>query len=302
MTATEPHPGEGSAAAGVAGPAAPDWARRAGAATSRFGPLVMGLDPSGALLREWELGDTPDGLQRFVDIVVEAAVGTVGLVKPQSAFYERHGWRGMHALTRLVAACRDAGIVVILDAKRGDVGSTNTAYAESYLGEDAPISVDALTITPYLGFDAMVPFFERAQRAGAGVLVVTRSSNPHGRDIQCARHPDGRSVEARIVERIAAANRQAAPGRLGPFGAVFGPTHGAPDDVDLPAMEGLFLAPGVGAQGASPRDVATCFATCPDRVLPSASRSLLSPGPDPLRLRDAAGQLSADLADALAGR
>jgi orotidine-5'-phosphate decarboxylase len=97
---------------------------------------------------QWELGDTADGLERFVDIVVEATVGTVGVVKPQAAFYERHGWQGIRSLARLVDDCRRAGVLVLLDAKRGDVGSTNEAYAEAYLGPDAAIPVDAITITP----------------------------------------------------------------------------------------------------------------------------------------------------------
>src|SRR5580658_3243349 len=127
------------------------FAARFAETSERFGPLVFGLDPSGPLLTSWGLGDTPDGLERFVDIVVEAAVGSVGVVKPQSAFYERHGWRGVRALARLVEECRAAGLLVLLDAKRGDVGSTNVAYAEAYFTDGAGIRVDALTITPYLG-------------------------------------------------------------------------------------------------------------------------------------------------------
>ena len=131
-----------------------------------FGPLVWGLDPSGAVLRSWGLDDSPDGLDRFVDVALEAAVGAVGLVKPQSAFYERHGWRGIRTLGRLVAEARQAGLLVILDAKRGDVGSTNDAYAEAFLGADAAIPVDALTVHPYLGFGAMDAFVERAHLGG----------------------------------------------------------------------------------------------------------------------------------------
>jgi orotidine-5'-phosphate decarboxylase len=275
-------------------PVAP-FADRAQAAMREYGPLAFGLDPSGDLLVQWALGDTPDGLERFVDIVVEAVVGTVGVVKPQAAFYERHGWQGIRSLARLVDACRQAGVLVLLDAKRGDVGSTNEAYAEAYLGPDAPIPVDALTITPYLGLAALQPILDRAVANGAGIFVVTRSSNAEGRSIQGARHEDMTTVEQRLVYDIAAENGRVAPGRLGPIGAVFGPTHGAPTEFDLSAMNGLFLAPGVGAQGATPADVADCFASCPDRVVPAASRSLLSAGPDPSRLRHAAGVLADEL-------
>jgi orotidine-5'-phosphate decarboxylase len=275
------------------------FADRALAAMQEHGPLVFGLDPSGNLLRDWGLGDTPDGLERFVDIVVEASVGTVGVVKPQAAFYERHGWQGIRTLARLVEACRQGGTLVLLDAKRGDVGSTNEAYAEAYLGADAAIAVDAITITAYLGFGAMRPILDRAVANGAGVFVVTRSSNPEGRAIQEARHPNAATVEQQIVADITTENALVAPGRIGPIGAVFGPTHGPPDSIDLPAMHGLFLAPGLGAQGATPAAVAACFAACPDRVLPSASRSLLDAGPDPARLRHRILALGTEVRQAL---
>ena len=264
------------------------------------GPLCFGLDPSGALLSEWGVGDTPDGLERFVDIVVEAAVGSVAVVKPQSAFYERHGWQGIKALARLVSECRSGEVLVLLDAKRGDVGSTNDAYAEAYFGPGAGIPVDALTVTPYLGLAAMRPIIDQARSAGGGVFVVTRSSNPEGRTIQEARGPDGLTVEQRLVVEIGALNLEGGGG-VGSVGAVFGPTHAPPADMDLAAMHGLFLAPGLGAQGATVADVAACFQACPDRVLPSASRSLLASGPSVGALRDALASLGAEVTNALDG-
>jgi orotidine-5'-phosphate decarboxylase len=268
-------------------------------ARQAFGPLVLGVDPSGDILRAWGVGDDPDGLDRFIDVVVEAAIGAVGVVKLQSAFYERFGWRGIRSLARLTAACRAGQVLVLLDAKRGDVGSTNDAYAEAYLGPTAGIEVDALTVTPYLGFAALRPFFDRALEYGAGVFVVTRSSNPEGRALQTARSPHSLSVEQQLVSDLAVENSRVAPGGLGPFGSVFCANHGPPVDMDLVGMAGLFLCPGVGTQGASPADVAACFAICPDRVLPSASRSLLAEGPDPSRLRDALSALGGELQEAL---
>jgi len=256
------------------------------------GPLVWGLDPSGALLDTWGLGDTADGLDRFADLAVEAAAGTVGLVKPQSAFYERHGWRGLRTLARLIAEARSAGLLVILDVKRGDVGTTNDAYAEAFLGKGAPFEADAVTVHPYLGLGAMGAFVTRAHQAGSCLLVVTRSSNPEGRAVQGAVGASGASVEASLVAEIRQLNDTLEPGGIGPVGAVVGPTHLEPA-LDLPSMHGLFLAPGVGAQGATPSDVAKVFAACPDRVMPSASRSLLG-GPDVGRLRDDAGALAAE--------
>lgn len=259
----------------------------------RVGPLVWGLDPSSELLCEWGLGDNPDGLDRFVDIVLGVATEAVGLIKPQSAFYERHGWRGIRSLTRLCADARRAGLLVILDAKRGDVGSTNDAYAEAYLGKDAPIAADALTVHPYLGLAAMGAFISRAHEAGSCLLVVTRSSNREGRSVQAAETKPGVAVEVDLLRQIGQLNAALAPGRIGPIGAVVGPSEReAP--LDLVSPHGLYLAPGVGAQGATVDDVVKVFAACPDRVMPSASRSLLSTGPDPKALRDAVGSLADD--------
>jgi orotidine-5'-phosphate decarboxylase len=275
------------------------FATRFAAVRSAFGPLAWGLDPSGAMLDAWGVGDTPDGLDRFADIALRAAAETVGLVKLQAAFYERHGWRGFRTLQRLIVEGRSAGLLVIVDAKRGDVGTTNDAYAEAFLGADAPLGADALTVHPYLGLGAMGSFIARAHESGSCLLVVTRSSNPEGRAIQSANEPSGQSVETGLLRAIGERNRHLAPGEIGPIGAVVGPTHIEPA-LDLRATDGLYLAPGVGAQGATPTDVARVFAACPDRVIPSASRSLLSGGPDPSRLRDTVAALAAEFRVTLA--
>jgi orotidine-5'-phosphate decarboxylase len=272
---------------------AESFAVRFAVARERYGPLVLGADPHDAVLDAWGLTDDADGLERFTDIVLEAAEGTVGLIKPQSAFYERHGWRGIRALTRLAQAARSAGILVVLDVKRGDVGSTNDAYAQAYLGAGAPVEADAITVHPYLGLSAMGAFVDRAHLAGACLLVVTRSSNTEGRAVQAATS-DGRSVEQRLLDDIGALNKTLAPGGIGPVGAVVAPVP--PDQplappLDLAAANALFLAPGLGAQGACPDDVARTFASCPDRVMPSASRSLLAAGPDPNALKHAVATL-----------
>ncbi|MFY9889600.1 MAG: orotidine-5'-phosphate decarboxylase [Streptosporangiaceae bacterium] len=276
------------------------FAARFAAVRAASGPLVFGLDPSADLLEAWGLGDTADGLDRFADIVLEAAAGTVGLVKPQSAFYERHGWRGIRTLQRLIGVARDAGILVVLDIKRGDVGSTNDAYAEAYLGKGAPLAADAITVHPYLGLGAMGSFVSRAAESGSCLLVVTRSSNPEGRAVQAALAPGGQPVEQDLLTRIGELNAQLAPGGIGPVGAVIGPTHLRPE-LDLAAANALFLAPGVGAQGATPDDVAAVFAACPDRVMPSASRSLLAAGPGVSRLQDAVAELAAEFCRVLPG-
>jgi orotidine-5'-phosphate decarboxylase len=279
------------------------FASRFAAVRAAAGPLVWGLDPSGPLLEQWGLGDTPDGLDRFADIVLQAAVGTIGLVKPQSAFYERHGWRGIRTLARLTEQARSSGLLVIMDVKRGDVGSTNDAYAQAYLGKDAALAADAITVHPYLGLGAMNAFISLAHDADGCVLVVARSSNPEGCLIQTAVTSSGQPVETALLSEIGQLNATLAPGELGPVGAVVGASQPASHGpaLDLAGMNGLFLAPGVGAQGATSRDVAQVFAACPDRVMPSASRSLLAAGPDLSRLRDAVGALAAEFRDALCG-
>ena len=269
------------------------FASRFAKVRSDLGPLVWGLDPSGAVLRAWGLGDAPGGLERFADIMLEAAAGTVGLVKPQSAFFERHGWRGFRTLSRLIADARSAGLLVILDVKRGDVGSTNDAYARAYLGAGAPLEADAITVHPYLGLAAMDAFISRAHQAGSCLLVVTRSSNPEGRAVQSARDDSGRQVDEGLLREISTLNRTLAPGQIGPVGAVVAPVDIEPE-LDLASAQALFLAPGVGVQGASPQDVARVFAACPDQVMPSASRSLLLPGPGISALQDGAAAMAAE--------
>jgi orotidine-5'-phosphate decarboxylase len=276
---------------------ADSFADRFAVVRATCGPLVLGADPHGEVLTRWGLTDDADGLERFTDIVLAAAAGSVGLIKPQSAFYERHGWRGIRALTRLAETARAQGLLVILDVKRGDVGSTNAAYAAAYLGDDAPVRADAITVHPYLGLAAMGDLIDRASGSGGCLLVVARSSNPEGRAVQSATLPSshspggGMTVDQRLLADIGALNARLAPGRIGPVGAVVGPAAVDPP-LDLAAANGLLLAPGVGAQGAAAADVAATFAACPDRVMPSASRSLLAAGPGVAALRDAAARLN----------
>lgn len=277
---------------------ADSFAARFAAVRSRYGPLAWGLDPSGAILDAWRLGDTPEGLDRFAEITLEAANGNVGLLKLQAAFYERHGWQGIQTLQRLIGEAQSAGLLVIVDAKRGDVGTTNDAYAEAYLGADAPLGADALTVHPYLGLDAMGTFVARAHESGSCLLIVTHSSNPEGRTVQSATTLSGRSVEEDLLVDIGNLNARLAPGEIGPIGAVVGPI-GVDPALDLVSVNGLFLSPGVGYQGATPADVAQVFASCPNRVIPSASRSLLIKGPVVARLGNAVGALAREFKELL---
>ncbi len=263
----------------------PPFAARLHAGLQRHGPLCVGIDPHTALLADWGLNDDPAGLERFVRIVTEAVAGEVVAVKPQSAFFERHGSAGIAVLERLLADLDEAGTLSILDVKRGDVGSTMTAYAQAYLLDAAPLAADAVTLSPYLGYESLRPAIDLAQETGRGVFVLGLTSNPEGAQVQHAGRP---SVAERILAGAAADNAGAEP--FGHVGLVVGATVGAAIQdlgLDLCGAGGPVLAPGVGAQGGSPADLAATFGGVTGRLVVPISRGLLSGGPslDSLRHR-----------------
>lgn len=259
------------------------FGQRLRAAMDARGPLCAGIDPHGALLDQWGLPASVAGLERFALTAAEALAPVAAAVKPQSAFFERFGSAGIAVLERTIALCRSAGAQVILDVKRGDIGSTARAYADAYLDQTSPLAVDCITASPYLGFGSLAPMFEVARAHGAGVLVLALTSNPEGRGLQQARQGD-RTVAGAILDELRTAN--AGSSSLGSFGAVVGATI-APPEEDL-AINGPLLAPGVGAQGGDTETVRRIFAGALDLVLPSSSRQILSAGPDPSALRAAA--------------
>lgn len=279
--------------------AAPFRERVADAVAAR-GPLCAGIDPSPSLLERWGLSDDGSGLRSFGLACLEAFDGVVSVLKPQVAFFERHGTAGLAALATVIAEARAAGYLVIVDAKRGDIGSTTEAYADAWLGPDSDLAGDAVTAVAYLGVGALQPMFEQAATAGRGVIVVVRSSNPEGRSLQQARTDGGRgpAVEDALLAEIAGRNRD---GDLpaGTIGAVIGATL-SPSAFPLAELGGLIVAPGVGAQGAGAAEVARLFAGCPaGSVVASASRSILDAGPDPAALAAAAARTQEAMAAAL---
>ncbi|MFZ0140763.1 MAG: orotidine-5'-phosphate decarboxylase [Aeromicrobium sp.] len=267
---------------------------RARAAMDAYGPACVGIDPHAALLDDWDLPDSIEGLERFAAICVEAFAGHVGFVKPQSAFFERFGARGVAVLERTVQDLRHTGTLVVLDVKRGDIGSTAAAYAEAYLDEDSPMCADAVTVSPFLGFGSLEPFFEVAEKHDGGVFVLALTSNPEGPEVQAALS-DGVSVAGRILAQLKALNGDQTP--MGPFGAVVGATIGTTEE-DL-AINGPLLAPGLGAQGGTVDDVVRVFGPVAQYVLPSTSRGVLAAGPDVQALRDSAAQINAELVRSL---
>jgi orotidine-5'-phosphate decarboxylase len=268
---------------------------RARAALDAYGPVCVGIDPHASLLEEWGVGDDIKGLERFAATCVEAFAGHVGFVKPQSGFFERFGSAGIRVLEDTLAGLRHTGTLVILDVKRGDIGSTAAAYADAYLDEDSPLGADAVTVSPFLGFGTLDPFFSVAERNDAGVFVLALTSNPEAADVQQAVGSTGRTVAGAILGNLRALNGEVAP--MGSFGAVVGATIGSTaEDLDI---NGPLLVPGFGAQGGTDADVRRLFAGVLDRVIVSTSRGVLGAGPDADALRGSATTLNAELVGSL---
>ncbi|MFL6161048.1 MAG: orotidine-5'-phosphate decarboxylase [Jatrophihabitantaceae bacterium] len=261
------------------------FGKRLAMAMAERGPMCLGIDPHPALLERWGLADDPASLERFALTCVEAFGELAAVLKPQSAFFERFGSRGVAALEQTIAAGRQAGALVLVDVKRGDIGSTMAAYADAYLGAESTLSADAITANPYLGVGALEPAFALAERHGKGVFVIALTSNPEAPAVQHARLPDGRTVAQSVLDELAGRNAGADP--LGSFGAVVGATIGA-SVADLSGVNGPFLVPGIGAQGGTAADVRRIFGAELSAVLPSVSREVLRAGPAVADLRAAA--------------
>ncbi|TWG92091.1 orotidine-5'-phosphate decarboxylase [Nocardioides sp. J9] len=259
---------------------------RYAAALAERGQLCVGIDPHGALLRDWGYDDDLSGLERFALGAVEAVAPHCSVVKPQSAFYERFGSRGIAVLERVIAESRAAGALVLLDVKRGDIGSTSQAYADAYLDPASPLASDAITVSPYLGFGSLLPFVDAARRHDAGLFVLAATSNKEGPEVQEAVTSEafgGRTVASAMLDHLRELNAGATP--LGSFGAVVGATiDGSGLDLDI---DGPILAPGYGEQGGTSSDILRIFGASARNVVASSSRGVLRLGPDPVAMRDA---------------
>jgi orotidine-5'-phosphate decarboxylase len=261
------------------------------------GPLCVGIDPHPALLDAWGLTDSAVGLERFSLAVVEAVAGSVAAVKPQSAFFERHGSQGVAVLEKVVQEARGLGLIVVLDVKRGDIGSTAQAYADAYLHPSSPLYADAITASPFLGVGSLDPIIDTALANDAGVFVLALTSNPEGPEVQHATTADGRTVAGVVLDAVATRNAGAEP--MGSVGVVVGATIGQTQE-NL-AVNGPLLVPGLGAQGGTVDDVRRIFGDAVHQVLASSSREILAAGPDRSSLHAAAEAAARSLAVQLTG-
>ncbi|MFC4602690.1 orotidine-5'-phosphate decarboxylase [Rhodococcus kronopolitis] len=283
------------------------WGHRLRSAIGARGRLCVGIDPHPSLLRAWGLPESAEGVEAFSEICVEAFVGEVALVKPQVAFFEVYGSAGYAVLERTISVVRSAGTLVVADAKRGDIGSTMAAYAQSWLGEGSPLVSDAVTASPYLGFGALDPALSLASETGRGVFVLARTSNPEGGGLQGARvtessessqlsasTPHEVSVAQSVVDDAAAYNRDGND----TVGLVVGATRG--HGLNLSEFSGPILAPGLGAQGATVADLAEIFYDSRELLLPNTSRDVLRHGPSVSALREAAERVRDEVEAGLA--
>lgn len=257
------------------------------AAFAAYGQLCVGIDPHAFLLDAWGLADDAAGLECFGRSVVEAAAGRVGIVKPQVAFFERHGSAGYAALERVLADARAAGLLVIADAKRGDIGTSVTAYAEAWLAPGSPLGADAMTAAAYQGLGSLQGMLALAEEAGKGVFVLAATSNPEARPVQRAVVQDGEragtTVAHAVLSDVAFWNEGHARSPIGSVGVVLGATL-ALGDYGISTGEPLrpalpVLAPGFGHQGAAIADARRLFGAMSATTVISESRSVLGAGP-----------------------
>ncbi|WP_340693850.1 orotidine-5'-phosphate decarboxylase [Hyphomonas sp.] len=237
-----------------------DFAGRLVTAARTLGPLCVGIDPHAGRVPALFGGDTPDGLARWGEAIIAQVVGRAGIIKPQVGLFERLGPDGMRALQRVCEAARDAGLIVIADAKRGDIGSTAEGYAQAYLGKSAPFPCDAVTVNPYMGIDTLEPFLSAAESNGKGLVVLARTSNPGSADFQ-TQDMGGAPLYARVVEALRPAiQRLEGADGWSSLMLVAGAT--GPDEarkLRQLAPKCLFLVPGYGAQGSGAKDALAGF-------------------------------------------
>ena len=266
---------------------------RLAAAMDEYGPLCAGIDPHPSLLQAWGLEDSAESLRTFTTAVYEGCAPYAAALKPQVALFERHGSAGLAVLEELFARAAEDRVLIVADAKRGDIGSTMKAYADAWLG------TDSVTLSPYLGFESLRPALDAAITNQRGTFVLALTSNPEGKSVQhVGKAEDTGAVAKQVIAAATAENTAQTWERMGSCGLVVGATVGEALKelaIDLSTFNGPILSPGYGAQGASAEDLYRIFAGVESQVLVNSSRSVLSAGPQPTDLARAAQSARDDL-------
>ncbi|MDJ0335185.1 orotidine-5'-phosphate decarboxylase [Salinibacterium sp. G-O1] len=263
------------------------FGERLDAVFSASGRLCLGIDPHAFLLDAWNLPDSAAGAREFGLRCVDVAAGVVGIVKPQVAFFERFGSAGFSALEAVLAAARGAGLLVIADAKRGDVGSTVAAYGAAWLTPGSALEADAMTLSAYQGVGSLTDVISLADAGGKGLFILAATSNPESVDTQTAVRDRGqhrgRTVAASIVGDVQQLNSSASG--LGSVGVVIGATVRSADyGIEATSLSKTpVLAPGFGEQGALIADLPALFGSVSGNVIANLGRSVLRAGPDGAR-------------------
>ena len=274
-------------------------------AMAERGPLCVGIDPHPNLLEQWGLEDSAAGLAAFTEAVYEGCAPFAAALKPQVALFERHGSAGLAVLEALFARAAADGVLIVADAKRGDIGSTMKAYADAWLGSSSPLGTDSVTLSPYLGFESLRPALDLADENDRGTFVLALTSNPEGKSVQHVGASEsghsgesGGAVAKRIIAAATAENASRQWEQMGPCGLVVGATVGqalVDLGIDLSVFNGPILSRGYGAKGASAADLYRVFAGVESQVLVNSSRGVLAAGPSVEGLAQAAQAARDDL-------
>lgn len=256
------------------------YSKRLSEAIASRGRLCVGIDPQPSVLAAWGLDETVSGLERCARGLVEMIGSQIAVFKPQSAFFEVFGSAGIAVLERVLSDIAQCGALSVLDVKRGDIGSTMAGYAKAYLSDGSPLAADAITLSPYLGYESLRPAIDTAISSGRGIYLLSRTSNPEGADVQLA-IKDESTVAQKIVDAAIVDNERG----HGAVGIVVGGTH-CEIGIDLSKFNGSILVPGIGAQGGRMADLEINFGTAMKHVLPTVSREILNLGPDVRKLCD----------------
>ena len=272
---------------------------RLAAAMDEYGPLCVGIDPHPNLLQAWGLEDSAESLRTFTTAVYEGCAPYAAALKPQVALFERHGSAGLAVLEELFARAAEDRVLIVADAKRGDIGSTMKAYADAWLGTSSPLGTDSVTLSPYLGFESLRPALDAATANQRGTFVLALTSNPEGKSVQhVGKAEDTGAVAKQVIAAATAENTAQTWERMGSCGLVVGATVGEVLKelaIDLSTFNGPILSPGYGAQGASAEDLYQIFAGVESQVLVNSSRGVLSAGPQLADLARAAQSARDDL-------